>query len=79
MRVICARLIHAIQLKGGTDLKDGNLNGVMHFDTADMERFLCEWGMKIQEPTPDEQAEVIASRLKLKEKRQIDPSHKQVP
>ena len=51
----------------------------MHFDTADMERFLCEWGMKIQEPTPDEQAEVIASRLKLKEKRQIDPSHKQVP
>ncbi len=60
-------------------MKDGSLNGVMHFDTADLERFLCEWGMKIQEPTPDEEAEVIASRMRIKEKRQSDPSHQQVP
>ena len=54
-------------------------NGQMHLDSAALERFLCEWGMKIQEPTPDEVAEVIAGRLKLKEKRMADATHQQVP
>jgi hypothetical protein len=60
-------------------LKDGSTNGVVHFDLDEMERILGEWVMKIQEPTHDEEAEVIASRLKIKAKRQIDPSHQQVP
>jgi len=54
-------------------------NGLSHFDSAALERWLSEWGMKIQEPTPDEEAEIIASRLRLNEKRQADPSHQQVP
>ena len=60
-------------------MTDSGSNGLLHFDSAALERFLCEWGMKIQEPTPDEEAEVIASRLRLKEKRLPDPSHQQVP
>ncbi|MFH1677040.1 MAG: hypothetical protein ABIC40_08435 [bacterium] len=60
-------------------MTDSGGNGLIHFDSAAVERFLCEWGIKIQELTPDEEAEVIASRLRLKEKHQVDPSHKQVP
>ena len=59
-------------------MTDSGSNGIATYENAALDRFLCEWGMKIQEPTPDEEAEVIASRLRLKEKRQ-DPSHQQVP
>jgi len=60
-------------------MTDCSSNGKILFDSAAVERFLCEWGMKIQEPTPDEEAEVIASRLRLKEKRLASPSHDQMP
>jgi hypothetical protein len=60
-------------------MTDGSSNGLLHFDSAALEMFLCEWGLKIQEPTPDEEAEIIASRLRLKEKRIADPTHQQVP
>ncbi|HDS30041.1 MAG TPA: hypothetical protein ENN67_03265 [Firmicutes bacterium] len=60
-------------------MKETSSSGLMQFDPLDMERFLCEWGMKIQEPTRDEQAEIIANRIKIKEKRKIDPTHQQVP
>ncbi len=60
-------------------MTDNSSNSLLHFDSAALERFLCEWGMKIQEPTPDEEAEVIASRLRLKEKRIMGPAHEQVP
>ncbi len=60
-------------------MTDSSGNGLLHFDSAALERFLCEWGMKIQEPTPDEEAEVIASRLRIKELRMTDPTHQQVP
>jgi len=60
-------------------MTDGNSNGLLNIDCAAIERFLCEWGMKIQEPTPDEEAELIASRLRLKEIRKIDPSHQTAP
>jgi hypothetical protein len=51
----------------------------VQFDSAAVERFLCEWGLKIQEPSPDEEAEVIANRIRIKEKRLTDPTHQQVP
>ena len=60
-------------------MKDRSSNGLLHFDSIALEQFLCEWGMKIQDPTPDEEAEIMASRLRLIEKRQTDPSHQQVP
>ena len=60
-------------------MTDGSSNGIKQFDSAAVERFLGEWGLKIQEPTPDEEAEVIASRIRIKEKRLTDPSHLQVP
>lgn len=60
-------------------MNDGTINGLNHVDPHEMERFLNEWGMKILEPTLDEQAEIIAARMRMKEKAQIDPSHQQVP
>jgi len=60
-------------------LTDSSSNGLLQFDSAAVERFLCEWGMKIQEPTPDEKAEVIASRIRIKEKRLTDPTRQHVP
>ena len=60
-------------------MTDSSSNGLMQFDSAAVERFLCEWGLKIHEPSPDEEAEVIASRIRIKEKRLTDPTHQQVP
>jgi hypothetical protein len=60
-------------------LTDSSSNGLVQFDSAAVERFLCEWGLKIQEPSPDEEAEVIANRIRIKEKRLTDPTHQQVP
>ncbi len=60
-------------------MTDSGSSGFIHMDSATMERFLTEWGMKIQDPTPDEEAEVIASRLRLKEKKQNDGTRHQVP
>ena len=60
-------------------MTDGNSGAPTAHDSAAIKKFLNEWGFRIQEPTPDEEAEVIASRLGLKEKRVIDPSHQEAP
>ncbi len=60
-------------------MTDSSSNGLSHFDSAALENFLSEWGVKINEPTPDEEAEIIANHLRLKDKRLADPSHQQVP
>ena len=60
-------------------MTDSGSNGLSNLDSAATVRFLNEWCVKIQEPNPDEVAEVIASRLRLKERRKADASHQQVP
>ena len=58
-------------------MTESNCNGKAHADVAALERFLNEWALKIHEPTIDEQAEVIASRLRLNDRKKPDPIHDQ--
>ncbi len=60
-------------------MTDNGSNGNVLKDSAIIKRFITEWGLTIQEPTHDEEAEVIASRLKINEKRNLNPTHEQQP
>ena len=60
-------------------MTDSGSNGNVQNDSAIIKRHLTEWGFALQEPTHDEEAEVIASRLKIIEKRKLNPTHDQQP
>jgi hypothetical protein len=61
-------------------MTDSGSNGSIQNDSAAIKKHLTEWGLTIDEPTHDEQAEVIASRLKvIEKKRKLNPSHEQQP
>ena len=60
-------------------MTNGGIDGAKHVDSGAIERFISEWGMTIQEPTADEQAEVIANRIRIIEKRKSESGHNEVP
>lgn len=60
-------------------MTDSGSNGNVQNDSAAIKRHLTEWGLSIDEPNLDEQAEIVASRLKIIEKKKLNPTHEQQP